>query len=1330
MKKNLFSCLVLCLLFALSGMGQGNPQWIAQPYYSNAGGTTTTNLPTNSASTSYGVSGLKDVWGNQITGPSNMYCDAGGKPLFFLIGGYLFNPHGYLIDTLLDTLAMYTNFSPSPSTIKQKREVATGWADICIVPDPSNCQRYYIFTSADHGPSSTSSFDGCYQPNGITYQYQEVSYKPVYAKIDVSQPTPNAPGGEYGLNLSHNPWPGRTVVDLYSSTSTTANDGSADACSPYPGPVHYAATQLITSGGQSYRYIFMFAMDELKVYKADNGGTLSFVHNYDMSHWTGDESVDQWSHDVLSELEINEDITNDSIKIAMVAATDQLGSKLIFAKFGRTSGVMNTGSVHEICFTTCASDTEQITGVEFSPNGTYVYVTRKPTSFDTHSIDYINFSTHAITGLSTVASYSNAMIEAATDGNLYLGCGGVQIASPNSSPSINTGSYIGGGTINIPEYYNYLGGHGGVNRQVAFMPDQIDNETYGGQFQNTVSCCERYNSYDQFTYNTLLPQSGYSHGSSTNQVWKPNTSSGSYQNNPFTTTLSDSVTIGKELRIAAGYTVTIQNMKLKFSPQATLVVENSYGGLNSAQLILRKCTLKVDSRCESKMWPGVRVWGNNTITRSNTAQGYINIDSTCVIQDAWVGVELGYQQGNEHLYNSGAAPYPTNSGTDSTKAGGGQIFCQKSSFINNQKDIYFGDYPSTTGGLCSVLTNTFTTNAYLIGGSSIPPLYHIQMNNYKPQALIEGNAFSCSTSLTASGYVYSCDGIYMANSNATIDQNGSNVRNTFSNLSYGIYASNTGGNTNTPLVRHSTFTNNEVGTFFGNLVNPEFSNDTVKVRNASGLCIGNGCGTNKSGLYMDGTTGYKVENDYFAQNASGAKHLYGIVVSNSGPHINCIYSNTFTNLYKGSQAQYKNYVPSLASPHNYLGLMYVCNVFTGTLTAADVYVPATSSSSNVGISHTDTAGLYFNHGTQSAGYPSTAGNTFSKTSGGSDFWIETSGAVYGINYIYYCASGSCPGASNHPDNNISAYVTPAAYSIADVNCATDPYSHGLRIDNPVQFMLSQANEFSATADSLKIALNLISPNDSAESYNLTVQLGNALTTKHRLIDEAIHLLMDNNNDSSMTVVHQLMKQKAQDLPARAQLETGIAIQDSAFAAQALGQLAGSERQSNYVKLHTILLQNLSKMPEQIMTDSSVVSQIQAMAFDSSDRKVLLKANLLLAAIGQSNYQPYYIESELNNRNNEFMKQAEKNNLISESSLSSKPNPFKGSTTIKAIVKSKTDNAYVIITDMLGNEVGRYKVQQGENEILFTSSEINQQIFFCTLMIDGAKIKTNKMVLIK
>jgi hypothetical protein len=154
------------------------------------------------------------------------------------------------------------------------------------------------------------------------------------------------------------------------------------------------------------------------------------------------------------------------------------------------------------------------------------------------------------------------------------------------------------------------------------------------------------------------------------------------------------------------------------------------------------------------------------------------------------------------------------------------------------------------------------------------------------------------------------------------------------------------------------------------------------------------------------------------------------------------------------------------------------------------------------------------------------------------------------------------------------------------------------------------------------------------------------------------------------------------------------------------------------------------MPEQIMTDSSVVSQIQAMAFDSSDRKVLLKANLLLAAIGQSNYQPYYIESELNNRNNEFMKQAEKNNLISESSLSSKPNPFKGSTTIKAIVKSKTDNAYVIITDMLGNEVGRYKVQQGENEILFTSSEINQQIFFCTLMIDGAKIKTNKMVLIK
>lgn len=76
------------------------------------------------------------------------------------------------------------------------------------------------------------------------------------------------------------------------------------------------------------------------------------------------------------------------------------------------------------------------------------------------------------------------------------------------------------------------------------------------------------------------------------------------------------------------------------------------------------------------------------------------------------------------------------------------------------------------------------------------------------------------------------------------------------------------------------------------------------------------------------------------------------------------------------------------------------------------------------------------------------------------------------------------------------------------------------------------------------------------------------------------------------------------------------------------------------------------------------------------------------------------------------------------------NPFADYTTINATVVEQATNAYIVITDMLGKEITRYQLQNGESEVFFNSADISQQIFFCTLVIDGVKIKTNKLVLIK
>ncbi len=87
-------------------------------------------------------------------------------------------------------------------------------------------------------------------------------------------------------------------------------------------------------------------------------------------------------------------------------------------------------------------------------------------------------------------------------------------------------------------------------------------------------------------------------------------------------------------------------------------------------------------------------------------------------------------------------------------------------------------------------------------------------------------------------------------------------------------------------------------------------------------------------------------------------------------------------------------------------------------------------------------------------------------------------------------------------------------------------------------------------------------------------------------------------------------------------------------------------------------------------------------------------------------------------------------IQSTSTLYNSPNPFKENTTVKAVITEKMQNAYIVITDMVGSELARYTVQQGDNSINVNAGGLAQTVMFCTLVVDGVKIKTNKMVLIK
>ena len=229
----------------------------------------------------------------------------------------------------------------------------------------------------------------------------------------------------------------------------------------------------------------------------------------------------------------------------------------------------------------------------------------------------------------------------------------------------------------------------------------------------------------------------------------------------------------------------------------------------------------------------------------------------------------------------------------------------------------------------------------------------------------------------------------------------------------------------------------------------------------------------------------------------------------------------------------------------------------------------------------------------------------------------------------------------------------------------------------------------------------------------------------------IYNLLDNPNDSSDAQIQGLMKEKALELPSRARLETAIYIGDATWAATELSNVKNEEGENTYTKVYTVLANNVGKSYEEIMQNSANVSLMQAIDKDSSDKRAYLVANTLLASVGLSDYQLYYQENT-STTDSSIVRKGSKDigSLLSSSSLSSKPNPFNESTIIKATIAEKTQNAFVVVTDMLGKEISRYPLQQGDNEITFNASEVNQQVLFYSLIIDGVKIKTNKMILIK
>ena len=714
------------------------------------------------------------------------------------------------------------------------------------------------------------------------------------------------------------------------------------------------------------------------------------------------------------------------------------------------------------------------------------------------------------------------------------------------------------------------------------------------------------------------------------------------------------------------------------------------------------------------------------------------MQSNSLIENAYIGVLVGYDTTwlsnitpRPASYSTGSPIYiPSNTytfNTDTFRGGGGMINSTGSGFLNNQRSIVYYTYNGQTTGSFQVLrTTNFTVNSALLN-TSVSPRYFIGILDHSVNIPMQGLTFNDTYNANAD------TGIFSRNSAYTIDAY-STTRSVFTNLKYGIYSYNYSGSS-TVSVKNSTFNNNYYGIYLGRINNAIVETDTFRIWLTT--CTGHCNYRQTYGLYLDIGTGYSVRDNYFTKYGANTptNSLYGIIANNS-PNVNFIFRNTFNYLAVGNQAQFQNYIYSTLTgyPHNLTGLQYICNVFTaGNISKKDIYVPGNTSVDTItysGTSHPHLAGIANQQGANSGTFDPVAGNSFSHTSGGTDFYVDTLTA-YSCNYVYYC-TGTCPVTSSAYYPLRYRNTSPGAYA-TNTSCSTiNTYTcSGCRTaqSDPLQSMRDLADAYKVTYDSL---MAMAQGGHTKNAAGLAKNISDAFSARHLLLDDLIRTYIRDTIPANVQKGYALMKTKALELPAKNQVEIGLDINDIAMATNALTQVANEEGQSNFVKLHTLLLQNLNKTPAQLMKNPSVLNEIKVMASDSSDRLTYLKANTLLQTVGLSKYVPYIIEETNTTSQRNAAPEVEASTTVvkSESSLINSPNPFKESTTVKAVIVEKTQNAYIVITDMVGNEIARYAVQQGENNINVNAGNLNQAVMFCTLVVDGVKIKTNKMVLIR
>ena len=392
------------------------------------------------------------------------------------------------------------------------------------------------------------------------------------------------------------------------------------------------------------------------------------------------------------------------------------------------------------------------------------------------------------------------------------------------------------------------------------------------------------------------------------------------------TTIVQDFHLNQDLVIPDDYLVIIQGT-LCMAPQAKIIVQP--GG----KLSINGGT--ITSMCDD-LWQGIIVQGHTFSPQDTAYQGIVSINNG-TIENAVIGISAGQ---------------------DGASVAGGIIIANNAIFKNNEVSVKFYSYGH---GSISIFSNTTfkTTTTHLLDGRDFTEFVLL----YE----INGITFDKCSFMYEPGDEFKGTGIKAYNSGFNFDgKKNTNITN-FRNLLYGIYSYSNGFQYPDIIqITGSKFENNLRGVYFGSIENGVVTENQFYIPPPCSIPENGGpvlsqCAS-RYGLYMNNSTGYKVEENLFTSYPESSFYQgdIGLNIRNSGAVANEIYKNSFTNLVFGATAIGEN--RNIADT---IGLCFQCNEFDNC--RYDIYVTQGQQEYNPNI------GVDYYHGSPSL----PAGNIFS-----------------------------------------------------------------------------------------------------------------------------------------------------------------------------------------------------------------------------------------------------------------------------------------------------------------------------------------------------------------